>query len=349
MGFIKFLNKLKEHNLRVLLIRTDRIGDLVLSAAAAEFVKKHLPAAKVTFLVREYSKAVLENNPFVDEIITTDGLSLRELAAKIKAHDLSIAMYANKTAVYAPLFAKIPFRAGPFSKLRSVFLNIRVIQNRSKSIKNEAEYNLELLGRVFKVGLNEKIYPKIYLTEAEREEGAAYLLNKHGVNVKMGDSFLILHPGGGGSSIYLPKERFFRLAEMLNGQGVKFIITGSAEEIAEYKRDYKDFNETFLEEGIALRKFFSVISFARVFVAGSTGPIHSAGALGVKTIGFYPNLKTSSAIRWGVFRGDSENSFIFSPDVPPCKKCRLFCSYYPCMEKIDIEAVFKKIIEFVEK
>jgi hypothetical protein len=69
--------------------------------------------------------------------------------------------------------------------------------------------------------------------------------------------------------------------------------------------------------------------------------------LGVKTIGFYPNLKGSGAIRWSPFKGDSANTFIFTPDTPFCKKCKLPCKYHPCMERISINAVFEKVIEFM--
>ena len=33
-------------------------------------------------------------------------------------------------------------------------------------------------------------------------------------------------------------------------------------------------------------------------VAGSTGPLHVAGALDVPTVGFFPRLQSSTALRW---------------------------------------------------
>ena len=35
-----------------------------------------------------------------------------------------------------------------------------------------------------------------------------------------------------------------------------------------------------------------------IFIAGSTGPLHIAGALDKKTIAFYPNKKSSTKLRW---------------------------------------------------
>ena len=40
------------------------------------------------------------------------------------------------------------------------------------------------------------------------------------------------------------------------------------------------------------------ISCCDVFIAGSTGPLHIAGALNKKTVGFYPSKKSSTSLRW---------------------------------------------------
>ena len=40
------------------------------------------------------------------------------------------------------------------------------------------------------------------------------------------------------------------------------------------------------------------ISSCDIFIAGSTGPLHIAGALNKRTIGFYPKKKSSTSLRW---------------------------------------------------
>ena len=48
--------------------------------------------------------------------------------------------------------------------------------------------------------------------------------------------------------------------------------------------------------------FFIILGFqikgTYVFIAGSTGPLHIAGAFNKKTIGFYPKKKSSTSLRW---------------------------------------------------
>ena len=50
----------------LLLIRTDRIGDVILSLPLAELVKRHFPNCKVTYLLRNYTKCLAQNHPFID-------------------------------------------------------------------------------------------------------------------------------------------------------------------------------------------------------------------------------------------------------------------------------------------
>ena len=40
------------------------------------------------------------------------------------------------------------------------------------------------------------------------------------------------------------------------------------------------------------------ISACDIFIAGSTGPLHVAGALNKKTVGFFPSKKSSTSLRW---------------------------------------------------
>ena len=53
----------------LLIVRTDRIGDVVLSLPLAEIVKKYFPQCRITFLLREYTKAIAEGHPFIDDLI----------------------------------------------------------------------------------------------------------------------------------------------------------------------------------------------------------------------------------------------------------------------------------------
>jgi len=53
----------------ILIVRTDRIGDVVLTLPLADIIKKHYPKSRVSFLIREYTSPLLFNNPKIDEVL----------------------------------------------------------------------------------------------------------------------------------------------------------------------------------------------------------------------------------------------------------------------------------------
>jgi ADP-heptose:LPS heptosyltransferase len=50
--------------------------------------------------------------------------------------------------------------------------------------------------------------------------------------------------------------------------------------------------------GHDLNDFVLDVAAADAFMAGSTGPLHVAGALDVPTIGFYPRRRSATSLRW---------------------------------------------------
>ena len=53
----------------ILLIRTDRVGDLVLSTPAITSFRRSWPKARITAVVTGYTEPILRHNPDIDEIV----------------------------------------------------------------------------------------------------------------------------------------------------------------------------------------------------------------------------------------------------------------------------------------
>tara|TARA_B100000497_G_C7312768_1_gene210129 strand:+ start:113 stop:415 length:303 start_codon:yes stop_codon:yes gene_type:complete len=58
-----------------------------------------------------------------------------------------------------------------------------------------------------------------------------------------------------------------------------------------------------------LIQMFSNINECDLFISGSTGPLHVAGSLNKKTVGFYPSKKSSTSIRWRTMNEESNKLF----------------------------------------
>ena len=55
----------------IIVSRTDKIGDLVLSIPSFFMVKKMYPSAKLTVLVRNYNYDVVKSLSYIDEVINS--------------------------------------------------------------------------------------------------------------------------------------------------------------------------------------------------------------------------------------------------------------------------------------
>jgi len=68
---------------KFLIIRLSSIGDIVLTTPVIRCLKKQVPNAEVHFLTRTAFKNVLEHNPYIDKLWTTDG-SLNDVIPQLK-------------------------------------------------------------------------------------------------------------------------------------------------------------------------------------------------------------------------------------------------------------------------
>ena len=132
---------------RILVVRTDRIGDVLLTTPVSTALRQAFPQAKISWLVRPYAAPLLEHNPDVDQVLLDKGQSTRDLATMLKREQFDAAIVAlpRWRIAWALWRAGVPVRIGPASKLYSILFTHRLYQHRSEGKKHEADYNLELL------------------------------------------------------------------------------------------------------------------------------------------------------------------------------------------------------------
>jgi len=78
---------------RILLSRTDRVGDLILSTPAIASVRRSFPGAHVILACSRYNSVVVDRSPDVDELATiTEGVKPGLFGARFRGVDLAIAL-----------------------------------------------------------------------------------------------------------------------------------------------------------------------------------------------------------------------------------------------------------------
>lgn len=352
-----FLRKLKKPVKNILISRTDRIGDFVLTLPVFEALKKEAEV-RVTVLCQKMVAPLLENNPFVDHIITIDRETPDDQLVKaIKTFNFdSLLVLVNDPVIrrLIPQLKFIPVRIGPLSKLNMLFNYTHpVIQKRSKSTRNEAEYNLELV-RQITPDVCPSIKPKVYMTEDERCQFK--------VNFPIIDTFfqvkpcIAFHCGMNNSALNWSIKNYTALLKRLVDRNFHIILTGASD-------IEKETNQLLIESlvqeqqcqvlniagKVSLRELTILLSRCDLFIGPSTGPTHVANACGIPVISFYPPIQVQSRKRWEPFLATSE---IFVPDVPCGQKYRCLkekCSHFYCMDIIQPAAVEEAVVRLLKK
>ncbi len=288
---------------RILISRTDRLGDLILALPFIETMKMRYPESSFDVLTSDYAAPILKNIKYIDKVVTLDNGRLQkekeyqaEFLQRIKESNYHTALVLFPDKIISRLLyeAGIPYRIGTGRRFHSIYFNYHIFHSRKGNKKHESEYNLDFL-RFFRQGVLFKI-PKLDLKNRELDE-ARKLLTLDRIKA----DFLILHPGSGGSAQQWPLEQFIELYDLLTKKGLTVLMTGSNEEGLRIKKAAENYG--FKVNSFAgktdLLTLAALLSLAGVVVANSTGPLHLAAAVGTKVIGIYPSEHAMSPVRWG--------------------------------------------------
>ena len=326
---------------KILISRSDKLGDLVLALPFVESMKLRYEQCQIDVLASLYASPILENNRLIDKIVRVqnDQLLSNKLYKKDLLHRLKLAKYDVVVALYperqiSGLFYKagITHRIGTAGRFHSVLFNYRLFHSRKANRKHESQYNLDFL-RFFRPGPTAST-PAVYPTEKELRN-ARRILREVGIE---GD-FIVLHPGSGGSAENWPPEQFLQLYRKLRDAGMSVVVSGSDQEgeMIDEIAWRTNLEVKKITGATDLRTLAAVLSLATTVVSNSTGPLHLAVAVGTKVVGLYPSREVMSPVRWGPL-GDGHQ--VIQPVVIRCtcppKHCR-------CMESISVEQVNRKV------
>ncbi len=305
---------------KIILSRTDSIGDVVLTLPMAGLIKKYYPACKIYFLGRTYTKDIIDLSKFVDEFINYDTLEKLEPTQKLETlkkigADIFLHVLPKKEIAQLAKKAGIPLRVGTTNRLYHWFTcNQLMLVSRKNSNLHEAQLNLKLLrflNITESVSLNQICnyygFTKIPTLNAEYLEW----IDKTKTNV-------ILHPKSKGSAKEWGVDNFEKLITLLPHDKFKVFISGT-EQDGTSMHDFlnKNTNAVNLTGRLSLQQFIAFIYHADALVAASTGPLHIAAALNKNAIGLFSPKRPIHPGRWMPL-GENAHAVVFDKN---CKRC----------------------------
>ncbi len=313
---------------KILLIRNDKIGDFMLAWPALSLLKKQYPDAEITALVPEYTADLARLCEWIDCVLIDEKKpffisDIFQLKNEIKKQkfDVSISLFLQTRTSMALWLSGIKLRIGPATKIAQIFINQRLRQKRSQSAKPEYEYNIDLIK--YYIYLNhdkpgETPHPPYLRFDPDEISGLQNEI-RTGFDIPDNSRIIIIHPGTGGSAINLNTGQYAQLAKQLATlANVFFIITAGPGELSQATELSEKLQETrhgMHESKTGIVNFCKYINAADVFISGSTGPLHIAGALNINTVAFYPAKRSASPTRWQTTNAENKRLY-FSPENP---------------------------------
>ena len=312
---------------KILIIRNDKLGDFMLAFPSFAAAKINLENTEIHALVPIYTQAMAEKCKWIDKVIIDPGANigwknifslLKQL--KKEKYDAVIALFSTSRIGLITKLARIPYRLAPATKVAQFFYNNKLVQKRSRSEQPEYAYNMDLIYHFLKQqGINTIRKPDAPYLEFSEDE-ISTLRNNLKKNNSIPDShkLIFVHPGNGGSASNLTPQQFSTLAKNIKSQtGHTIVITAGPGELDIAKIVAVELANTphiIFESTKGLIDFSKHIQFADVFISGSTGPLHIAGALNTPTAGFYPRRRSATPLRWQTLNSD-QRRLAFSPDA----------------------------------
>lgn len=287
---------------RLLIVRNDRIGDLMLTIPTFEYARRAYPSAHISALTGRRTGALLQRNEYLDEVLLDNPRwSARQLAKYLRTRRFDAALVINaKTRNYLAVWlARIPIRVTWARRPAGWLLgNRHVTLRRSHPPIHESEFALAFARSLRPDPLIQVSAPELHLDPAVVHR----IHTRIRADIGSGGLLFGVHPGNYNSAWNWPVERYSQLISILTQHAPVVVTGGPGEEglLARLKKAlppdtahrvvfYHDFD---------LEELCAVLSLVDVLTVSNTGPMHLASALGTPVVALFSAQIWQCPAKW---------------------------------------------------
>lgn len=333
----------------ILVVRTDRMGDVVLTIPSIRALRQTFPSARISLWVDRSTKDLVEGLPFIDEIILEDktagwrGYFRCVAALRKKKFDLAVIYHTKKRTNIACFLAGIPHRLGYKNNKFGFLLTQPIVDERYLGTKHEAEYCMDLLKAV-----GVKIW-NLKLQVALHEDAEAWA-ERFFIDQKLvGRPVVVLHPSASCFTRFWPIGSYAELASRIVKEhkasilivGEKNVQPTAAKIMAHAGPGVID-----LTGKTSLSQLVSILKRCQVLISNDSGPVHVGAAVGIPVISLF--LRSQPGINPQRWRPLGPNSILLQnkkgEEVLLDSACKVVSGRF---DSISVEEVFSKCQSFI--
>lgn len=292
---------------KILVLRHDRIGDMVLSSGIFHALKKKYPAAFITVLASKTNSDIIQEDPDVDEVLIYKGVKWFIKEVRKKNIDLAIDLFFTYELKQALLtyISGAKYRLGFENAGREIFFNIK--GPKTDHICSMGDHLFELISYL---DIDTKDHqPHLYLLSEEKEWAKNYLVSH---NIKKDRFKAAVHPGGFYPSQRWQADHFIKISKKLIEKfSLQIILFGdkNEEELLKSIKHKIGSENVSMFCGLTLRQVMSLLSQCDIFLGNNSGLLHVAGALKIPAVSM---MGPTNPVLW---RPQGENNIVIRKDL----------------------------------
>jgi lipopolysaccharide heptosyltransferase I len=293
---------------KFLVVRLGSLGDIVHAFPAVSGLRTSFPNAEIIWLTHPKWEFLVKTSELATEVWTMDTRNwsnVRSLLARIRKHrfEAAIDFQGLWKSAAIPFLARIPRRIG-FSSETIREAGVPILY--TDRVKVPAERHVADQNAVLSARAGARIATgDVTLRVPEDDEKVVRArIAQDGT-----EEYIVLSPGGGWGSKCWPAERYGTLADRLFEQfGLRSVINvGPGEELSAAKVMQAAGNSQPIQFTGSLGQLMALLNNASAVVAGDTGPLHLADALGTRVIAIFgptdparngPYQRSGVVLRW---------------------------------------------------
>jgi ADP-heptose:LPS heptosyltransferase len=272
---------------RFLVVRLGSLGDIVHTFPAVAALREAFSFAQIVWLTHPRWSALIESSELATEIWETETRSynsLREVIGRVRKADFTTAIdYQGlwKSATL-PFLARVPRRIGFSSQtIREFGVPILYTDRVASTATHIADQNGELSRHA---GARNGVAPFSLAVSSIQEAFVLQLLRGYSIS-----RYVVLSPAGGWRSKCWPPERYGALCQKIcSDLGMRCVLNygPGEEECAAAVKAASGEADPIAYNG-SLGQLMPLLRNAVCIVAGDTGPLHLAVALGTPTVALF--------------------------------------------------------------